>query len=117
MKPTYHNQRVALVTREYPGIVRKTNYAKTEQTNILPNVTGEIQRRLVAVWSKLAPSPSMNFHHFPPVCTGEVSLDLPWSWVWCSYTGVLSTRITRRKRRAAEKQSRLILVVALQEGS
>ena len=49
MKPTYHNQRVALVTREYPGIVRKTNYAKTEQTNILPNVTGEIQRRLAAV--------------------------------------------------------------------
>ena len=44
-------------------------------------------------------------------------LDLPSSWVWCSYTEVLSTRITRRKRRAAERQSRFILVVALQEGS
>ena len=62
------------------------------------------------------PPHSMDFHHFPRTCRGEVSLDLPWSWVWCSYTGVLSTRITRRKRRAAERQSWFILV-ALQEGS
>ena len=37
-------------------------------------------------------------------------LDLPSSWIWYIFSGVLSTRITRRKRRAAERQSRLIFV-------
>ena len=60
------------------------------------------------------PTPSKNSPHSPPVYRGEVNL--PLSWVCCSYTGVLSTRITRRKRRAAERQSRLIFI-ALQEGS
>ena len=66
--------------------------------------------------SSPAPPPSMDFYHFPRSCRGEVRLDLPSSWIWCIFTGVLSTRITRRKRRAAERQSRLILL-ALQEGS
>ena len=60
--------------------------------------------------------PSMEFYHFPRSCRGEVRLDLPSSWIWCIFSGVLSTRITRRKRRAEERQRRLILV-ALQEGS
>ena len=60
--------------------------------------------------------PSMDFYHFPRSCRGEVRLDLPSSWTWCVFSGVLSTRITRRKRRAAERHSRFIFV-ALQEGS
>ena len=58
------------------------------------------------------PQPFHGLLSFPSSLYRKVSLVLPWSWVWCSYTGVLSTRITRRKRRAAERQSRLILVVA-----
>lgn len=58
----------------------------------------------------------MDFYPFPRSCRGEVRLDLPSSWIWYIFSGVLSTRITRRKRRAVERQSCLILV-ALQEGS
>ena len=58
----------------------------------------------------------MDFYHCPRSCRREVRLDLPSSWIWCMFTRVLSTRITRRKRRAAERQSRFIFV-ALQEGS
>ena len=58
----------------------------------------------------------MDFYHFPRSCRREVRLDLPSSWIWCIFSGVLSTRITRRTRRAAERQNRLILV-AFQEGS
>ena len=79
----------------------------------LPNFPGEIQRGLAAPTPPMPPALSMNSPHFPPVCRGEVrrgEAGPPW------VPGVLSTRITRRKKRAAEWQSRFILV-ALQEGS
>ena len=82
----------------------------------LPNFPGEIQRGLAAPTPPMPPALSMNSPHFPPVCSGEVSPDIPWSWLLLISSGVPSTRITRRKRRAAERQNRLILV-ALQESS
>jgi len=113
-KPTHHNPRVDCGTREYPSIGRKPSAAKTkEKTDSTLTMTGEIQRWLEI---PLHTCPSMDFYHFPRSCRREVRLDLPSSWIWCIFSGVLSTRITRRKRRAEERQRRLILV-ALQEGS
>ena len=104
------------VTREYSHIGRRVSAAKTNQTNKNPGQCDEKSREGWKHPPHTCPPPSMDSHHFPRICRGEVSPDLPWSWVWCSYTGVLSTRITRRKSRAVERQSWLIFV-ALQEGS
>ena len=82
----------------------------------LPNFPGEIQRGLAAPTPPMPPTLSMNSPHFPPVCRGEVSPDIPWSWLLLISSEMPSTRITRRKRRAAERQSRFIFVDS-QEGS
>ena len=107
-KPTHRNQRVDPGTRECLRATWKNNIAKNKQKS---HPSGRKHSERVG---STHPTPSKNSPHFPPVYRGEVNL--PWSWVWCSYTGVLSTRITRRKRRAAERQSRFIFM-ALQEGS
>ena len=49
-------------------------------------------------------------YHLSPGCRGEVSQDLPLSLQLVSPTAVLVIRVPRRKRRAAERQSRLIFV-------
>ena len=114
-KPTHRNQRVDHGTREYPFIGRKTSAAKTKETDSNPDQHNRRNPKMLSnTHSTPSPPPSMEFHHFPR--RGEVRLDLPSCWIWYIFSGVLSTRITRRKRRAAERQSHLILV-ALQEGS
>ena len=114
---TLCNLRVDSGTREYPWIGRKTSAAKTKETSKNPGQPDRRNPERVGNTQSTPASPSfMDFHHFPRSCRREVRLDLPSSWIWCIFTGMLSTRITRRTRRAAERQSHLILV-ALQEGS
>ena len=114
---THCNQREDPRTREYLCIGRKPNTAKTKETNKKP-----VQRdrrnpeRAGSIHFTPATLPSLDFYHFPRSCRGEMRLGLSWSWVWCVYTRVLPTRITRRKRRAAERQS-LLIFMDLQEGS
>ena len=82
----------------------------------LPSFPGEIQWGLVMLAPPLLPSP---FQGLPfslhPVCRGDRSWDLL-SLLLSSPSGVPATRVPRRTRRAAERQSWLIFV-ALQESS
>ena len=118
-KATHRNHRVALVTREYPHTSRNTKAANTKLTT-KPCPTWQEKSREgwqhpPHHWSP-PPNPSMDSPNFMRPCRGKVSPDIPWSKEWCSYTGVPSTRITRRKRRAAERQRQFIFM-ALQESS
>ena len=114
MRSPYTATRVALVTRQCHRIASKSNTANPNKNPAQHDRRNP--ERVGSTHPTPALPPSIDFHHFPPVCRRQVRLDLPSSWIWCMFTRVLSTRITRRKRRAAERQSRFIFV-ALQEGS
>ena len=61
------------------------------------------------------PTPSMHSPPFPPVCRGEVSWDVPWSWLLVSSPRMLARMVSRKMSRAAERQS-LLMFVTLQKG-
>ena len=60
-------------------------------------------------------TPSMHSPPFPPVCRGEVSWDVPQSWLLVSSPRMLARTVFKKMSRAAEKQS-LLMFAVLQKG-
>ena len=52
---------------------------------------------------------------FPPVCRGEVSWDVPQSWLLVSSPRMLARTVFKKMSRAAEKQS-LLMFLAFKNG-